>query len=556
MTYGCVKDESKFAALVEDVCLEGGAWYTQTCGPAGGLGDFMTLAHWGQTYPNHRNFDTARVQKYAGLFEQIAIDAGGGANGFDAQRLADSWFKRDVLLKEDQAAAFYRGMCRELRLQFPLLDPGPSFLNLSEGTMPYQVGAFFYESCKFNTGFELCSNPFAMSMVDASYEFKSCAFDMPACRRERVVCLGNCGGNATSVTQDYMTTASKGELSERVLGTDRLMKARANCHIRSHTFEVPLFEGIGDQMVFEESRMRVRGGFTAIDPRACAANPAACAAVRNALERDPTLVFVNGRFVPASSIQGPAPPPPPNPPPLFQLFQTPPPPPFPPTPSPPPPWFAGAETCVPVVTPAEADVTVGENEDRTVCVFVRSIKDERLRAEKCFAGLPPAPPPPPPIPEAEKAALAAALLARQVRTGGSDGQAGDVVLSSEEQSQQEAEKKQNEQLGYLEQLSNGNGALNDILGPILEKVKGRRLWQRQKSHNSHHMEDSILSFGTFGDAPIQGVTNAECSALCAALNVGNFTCQGIGYARLSPNPRCVRYSNPSLNLPPAPRHTV
>jgi hypothetical protein len=189
------------------------------------------------------------------------------------------------------------------------------------------------------------------------------------------------------------------------------------------------------------------------------------------------------------------------------------------------------------VTPAEADVTVGENEDRTVCVFVRAIKDERLRAEKCFSALPPSPPPPPPIPEAEKAALAAALLARQVRTGGSDGQAGEVVLSSEEQSQQEAEKKQKDQFQYLEKLSNGNGALNDILGPILEKVKGRRLWQRQGDHNSHHMEDAILSFGTFGNAPIQGVTNADCSALCAALNVGNQTCDGIAYARLSADPR-------------------
>ena len=321
MTYGCVKDESKFAALVEDVCLEGGAWYTETCGPVGGLGDFMTLSHWSQTYTNHKNFDAARIQRYAGLFEQIAIDAGGGANGFDAQRLADSWFKRDVLLKEDQAASFYRGMCRELRLQFPVLDPGPAYLNLSAGTLPYEVGGFFYESCKYHNGFELCSNPFAMSLVDSSYEVKSCGFDMPACRRERLVCLGNCGGNATSLTQDYMTTASKGELSERILGTDRLLKARANCHLKTHTFEVPLFEGIGDQMIAAESRLRVRGGFTAIDPRACAANPAACAAVRNALERDPTLVFVNGRFVPASSIEKPAPPLPPNPPPLFKLFQ-------------------------------------------------------------------------------------------------------------------------------------------------------------------------------------------------------------------------------------------
>ena len=146
MTYGCVKDETKFSSRVEDRCLDGGSWYAETCGPRGGLAEFMTLPHWRATYKNHRNFDAARIQHYAGLFEQMAIDAGGGANGFDAQRIADAWFKRDVGLGEDQAGAFYRAACKEMRVQYPDFDSGPSHTNYSEGSMPYVVGSFFYEA--------------------------------------------------------------------------------------------------------------------------------------------------------------------------------------------------------------------------------------------------------------------------------------------------------------------------------------------------------------------------------------------------------------------------
>ena len=160
-----------------------------------------------------------------------------------------------------------------------------------------------------------------MTVVDSWYELKNCMFDMPQCRRDRELCLGGCGGNESTIPQDYMTTATKAELSQRVIGSERLARGRANCITKTHVVEVDLFEGMGDAMILYASRLRVRGGFTAIDPRACSANPAACAAVQKALESDPTLVFVNGRFVPASSIESPSPPPPPFPPPLFQLFQ-------------------------------------------------------------------------------------------------------------------------------------------------------------------------------------------------------------------------------------------
>lgn len=189
MTWGCFKDETKFSGLVENQCLDGGSWYTAACGPRGGSSQLMSTAAWGDSYVAHRDFDAGRVQHFAGLFEQLAVDTGGGANGFDAQRIADAWFQRDVGLGQDQARGFYRAVCREMRLQYDV-DVGPGHTNHSEGSMPYLVGDFLYSSCKFQTGFDLCSNPFAMSVVDSVYELKNCMVDMPACRRDREVCLG------------------------------------------------------------------------------------------------------------------------------------------------------------------------------------------------------------------------------------------------------------------------------------------------------------------------------------------------------------------------------
>lgn len=84
---------------------------------------------------------------------------------------------------------------------------------------------------------------------------------MPQCRRERESCLGRCGGNATEQLQDFMTFASKSELSQRVLGSERLARGRANCTIHSHQFEFDIFDGIGDAWYRYASQLRVRGGF-------------------------------------------------------------------------------------------------------------------------------------------------------------------------------------------------------------------------------------------------------------------------------------------------------
>lgn len=348
---------------------------------------------------------------------------------------------------------------------------------------------------------------------------------------------GQCGGNTTKQMQDFMTFASKAELSARVLGSDRIARGRANCSIKTHVLEVPLFDGIGEAWRLYASRLRNRGGFTAIDPRTCSKNQAACAAVQKALERDPTLTFVNGRFVPAHSLTPPLPPPPPTPPPLFSIYNIPPPPPFPPTPSPPPPWYAISEVCIPVVTAAESDTVVTEGIERAVCVYVRSIQDERVTAQKCFAPISPSPPPPPPVPTSRLSAISGSLLARRVRQGGTNNAEPAVPVDSFEAYKQETALKQQHQIQYLEQLSTDNFQLRDILGPIIDKIEGRRLWQRVVAHASHQLEDNILASTSFGNAPIMGVTTAECSALCDAIdNTNNGTCVAIAYARLNADP--------------------
>jgi hypothetical protein len=119
----------------------------------------MSNAQWRQTYTAHRAFDAGRVQRFAGKFEQLAGDSGGASNGYAAKRIADAWFQRDVGLKEDQAAGFYRAACRQMRIESPYTDIGPGFSNFSEGTMAYLLGEFLYSSCGMDKGFEMYARP-------------------------------------------------------------------------------------------------------------------------------------------------------------------------------------------------------------------------------------------------------------------------------------------------------------------------------------------------------------------------------------------------------------
>ena len=150
MTVGCVRDEGRFKSRIEENCLDYGSWYKETCGPRTGVETLYSLDQWSRVYTQHREFSTSRVQKYAGQFAQLSSDLGGGANGYAAQRIANSWFFRDVRAGVpegiDQAAPFYKAVCDQMRLEYPQGDVGPGHSNQSEGSMPYLVGAFLYES--------------------------------------------------------------------------------------------------------------------------------------------------------------------------------------------------------------------------------------------------------------------------------------------------------------------------------------------------------------------------------------------------------------------------
>lgn len=189
---------------------------------------------------------------------------------------------------------------------------------------------------------------------------------------------------------------------------------------------------------------------------------------------------------------------------------------------------------MPITTAAENDIEVADGLERSVCVYVRAIQDERVRASKCFAPISPSPPPPPPMPQSRLAAIAASALKRRTRQGGTNGAEGQLDVGSFEQYAKEAEANQKEQLAYLEQLSDSNFQLREVLGGIVDRIEGRRLWQRTEYHQSHHLEDNILSTTAFGSAPIVGVTLDECQVLCAAIDNATIgTCQAVAYARLN-----------------------
>ena len=140
---------------MEQHCLDNGTYYVDACGPRDGTQVFMSIAQWRDTYTAHREFDAGRVQHFAGKFREVAEDSGGGSNGYAAQRIADAWFNRNVNLGEDQAASFYREVCKQMRLESPVTDIGPGHTDYDGGSLTYMVGEFLYKSCARDKGFEL-----------------------------------------------------------------------------------------------------------------------------------------------------------------------------------------------------------------------------------------------------------------------------------------------------------------------------------------------------------------------------------------------------------------
>lgn len=279
-----------------------------------------------------------------------------------------------------------------------------------------------------------------------------------------------------------------------------------------------------------------------------------------------------GRFRHAYSLSPPSPPPPPGPPPRLVQYNIASPPPSPPPPAPPPPWYESAEQCVvsptrcqkahctttclllthccvcvqPTITPAEAGIDSTQtqiDEERALCLYVRALSDERIRASRCFATLAPFPPPPPPIPRALAAAFQTALRRRRVRNGGSSGAEPTADPTNENEYVREHLERNAEVNALLDRLSAENFQLRNALAEIRPKLvdpqlQGRRLFERLVGTGSHHLEDSIkYSDASVGNGALMGLTIAQCSTICSAL--GNNTesihhCNGIMYRMAEP----------------------
>ena len=127
------------------------------------------------------------------------------------------------------------------------------------------------------------------------------------------------------------------------------------------------------------------------------------------------------------------------------------------------------------------------------------------------------------------------------RSGQSSGPDPVPTVDDEEAYRKEHEAQTAAQLALLDSLANDNFQLREILGNVRNRIHaygGRRLWERSNMRNSHLLVENVLSTEAFGNAPITGVTLAECQSLCHAIDNATLgSCQAIAFARNSVNPR-------------------
>ena len=337
---------------------------------------------------------------------------GSGRSGESMTAIKNAWLERAELGldEEDWNAPLVRQMCREMRCGAAILptpvdkDVGDTFADVFDSdTAEFHAARGLYEFCMQGEGLPTCKSPSLSEFAIENYELSTCLKNQPQCIRDREVCTGTCEGSETGLLmlQDVVTTMVKEEVYG--LAQERLDNGRVNATVLKGTINVPMFD-LSPAFRFSlfGARPRSPGGFTAIDPKYCANNPLACAVVQKcagarAMLHVDFVLGVGFRHRYATTVPPSPPPPPPS---LLDYGLTELPPPLPPPPPSPPPWYAGAESCVPVITPAEAGIAglIEVDVERSLCVYTRAVVNERVPASRCFRAesFSPAPPPPPP----------------------------------------------------------------------------------------------------------------------------------------------------------------
>ena len=176
---------------------------------------------------------------------------------------------------------------------------------------------------------------------------------------------------------------------------------------------------------------------------------------------------------------------------------------------------------MPIVTAAEAGLqdTISIIEERALCIFVRAIVDERIDARRCFSAesFAPSPPPPPSQTAVMRAMIDTILKHKATRNGESSGQQGAPDLTSDEEYAREQAEAIQSTVDLVERLSNENFQLRGVLDNLKDKIyaAGRRLFEAQA--RSHAIVENHIKLDAFGEGPILGLDQTECSALCTAL---------------------------------------
>ena len=324
------------------------------------------------------------LEEWSVQFETLGETLAGTPEGLDAQNIASAWidrtdmpsprpgytnvagttFSEDAVTRNSRKqCAMVRTACRVLREQWVTGDPGPTYILAPSDSIVRMVGHFSFEACR-EAQHGGCVIGFGKNLQVSSDDIRTCLESKPQCYKNRRLCMGRCGGDNEEVLQDFATSVSKSEMGDFTLKTPTERDAAAaDCRVRTGNISIPWFEG-GDAFETYAARVRSRSGFTAIDPKQCADNVAACAAVAKVLETAPTLIYVPGRgFVRREDVTAPSPPPPPPPPDRshYNYRQQPDPPP--PPPSPPPPWYDNDDVgdCLPLPTAFSGGSTFPRN---------------------------------------------------------------------------------------------------------------------------------------------------------------------------------------------------